>query len=124
MSTDLPGVTTRRASLPARIGLVLAVVLAVLSIITWVPQFSDGPVLAGVVVAVDLTTLVALPFAWRGALRARVVVIVTRVLSALTGLPAFFIPDIPAQAVMMVSAGILLSLVVAVLLLIGPKSAR
>jgi hypothetical protein len=124
MSTAVPDTTARRTSIPARVGLVLAGVLAIGSIVTALPQFADDPVVPTVNIVLSLLSLVAVPFAWRGAVWARVVVVVTCVLSALTGLPAFFFPGVPAEWILAAAAGIVLSLVVAVLLLVGPRSPR
>lgn len=49
--------------------------------------------------ALGLVSLVLVVFAWRGARRAVVPLIVLRVLSALSAVPAFFAGDVPAAAV-------------------------
>ncbi len=112
-----------RPSLAARIGLVLAGVLAAGDIVTSVPQFADDPVIPAAVVLAGIITLAAVPFAWRGAARARLAVVVTRVLSALSAVPAFVVPDVPSGWIAAAVAGIALSLTAVVLVLI-PARAR
>ena len=125
MSDTIPAVTARSSSIPARIGLVLAALLVVVDVFTWIPQYGDGgPVLPTAVLLVAALTVVAIPYAWAGRRWAKIAVSVTRVLSALTGMPVYFIPDIPPQAILMVSIGIGLAVIVAALLFIGPRSAR
>jgi hypothetical protein len=61
--------------------------------------------------ALGLASLVLVVFAWRGARRAVVPLIVLRVLSALSAVPAFFAGDVPGAAV--AAAGIIVVLTVA-----------
>lgn len=61
--------------------------------------------------ALGLVSLVLVGFAWRGARRAVVPLIVLRVLSALSAVPAFFAGDVPAAAV--AAAAIIVVLTVA-----------
>jgi hypothetical protein len=125
MSDTLPASTARGSSVPARIGLVVAALLVVADVFTWIPQYGDGgPVLPTAVLLVAALTLVAIPYAWAGRRWAKITVSVTRVLSSLTGMPVYFIPDIPPQAVLMVSIGIGLAVIVSVLLFVGPRQAR
>jgi hypothetical protein len=124
MSTAVPGTAAHRAPVPARVGLVLAAVLAIGGIVTSVPQFADDPVVPVVNIVLSVLSLAAVPFAWGGAAWARVVVVVTCVLSALTGLPAFFVPGVPAEWIVAAAVGIVLSLIVAVLLFTGSRSQR
>ncbi|MEU6414864.1 hypothetical protein [Microbispora sp. NPDC046933] len=124
MSTPSPGTVSRRASVLTRVGLVLAGVLAIGDIVTSIPQFADDPVVPLAVVVLGLLSLAATPFAWAGATWARNVVIVARVLAALTAVPAFFLPGLPAGWVVAAASGIVLSLVVAVLLLAGTRAVR
>ena len=119
-STTLTARATRTSLLPMRIGLVLGAVLSALQIITGVglwraEGFSVG---AAVLVAVPIVALVAIVFAWRGSFAARLVTIVVCLVPALTGLPVYFISDIPAEAVISVSIGIFWALLVAILLLL------
>ncbi|GAA3594776.1 MULTISPECIES: hypothetical protein [Kribbella] len=70
--------------------------------------------------ALGLVSLVLVVFAWRGARRAVVPLIVLRVLSALSAVPAFFAGDVPAAAV--AAAGIIVVLTVAgIALLLVPS---
>jgi hypothetical protein len=112
------------STLSARIGLVLAGLLAIAQAWTGAAQLPDGLAFPIVIFAVTAVALIAIPFAWRGSLKARVVVVVATVLPALTGLPAFFVADIPATYRLAAATGILLSLVVAVLLFARPRAAR
>jgi hypothetical protein len=59
-----------------------------------------------------LITIVAAILGWRGSRAARLTVIVARVMSAATALPAFFVPDVPAAA--RIVAAIVVVLTVAV----------
>ena len=126
-STTLTARATRTSLLPVRIGLVLGAVLSALQIITGVGLWrAEGfSVSAAVLVAVPIVALVAIVFAWRGSFAARLVTIVACLVPALTGLPVYFISDIPAEAVISVSIGIFWALLVAVLLLLpGRRSAH
>jgi hypothetical protein len=107
---------------PARIGLVLAAVLAVLQLVTYIPMFGEEIVMPAVLTAVNVAALAATVPAWRGAVWARVAVVVATVISALTALPAFFIPGVPVEGRIAASVGILLALGVTVLLL--PRADR
>ena len=117
----LPTVKGMRPSLAARIGLVLAGVLAAGDIITSVPQLADDPVIPFAVILVGVVTLAGVPFAWRGAAWARLTVVVTRVLSALSAVPAFVVPGVPAGWIAAAVAGIALSLTAVVLVLIPAR---
>jgi hypothetical protein len=119
-STSTPAVTTtRKTTIAARVGLVLAGLLSLGDLFNAYSQWSDdaGDAFAYVSLAFGIVTLVLIPFAWRGSSRAGWGVAITRVLSSLLGLPAFFIPGIPAPFVIAAAVGILLSIVSAVLIL-------
>ena len=58
--------------------------------------------------ALGLVSLVLVVFAWRGARRAVVPLIVLRALSALSAVPAFFVGDVPAAA--LAAAGLVVAL--------------
>ena len=100
-------------------GLVIAGLLALGDIAT--PVLSDGehpPIAIGLVcAALGLVTAAALPAAWRrqsrGALTA---IIVTRLLSAVTALPAFVADGVPAAARIAAATGILITAVVVALI--------
>lgn len=111
----------QRSSALTLAGLVLAALLAVGDTMTVVPQLGDGDPLVVFVLACAVLTAAAVPFAWRGSARGRHTVVVTRVLSALTGLPAFFVTGVPAVGVMMAAVGIVLALIVAALVYSGSR---
>ncbi|HET6529932.1 MAG TPA: hypothetical protein VFH03_04850 [Actinoplanes sp.] len=84
-----------------RTGLVIAGLLALGDITT--PFTSDGehpPMVVGIIcAALGLITAVALVPAWRSGSRSAVTaIIVTRLLSAATALPAFFVDGVPGAA--------------------------
>jgi hypothetical protein len=88
-------------STSAKYGLAICVLLGVVDIVSLASLLSDtddGPpvlvTLSGAVLGV--ITLVGARMAWRGGDRRGVVtVIVSRVISALSALPAFFVDDVP-----------------------------
>jgi hypothetical protein len=127
-STTAPAPVRRRSTpVPVRVGLVLGGLLSALQISTGVGLWrAEGlGVDVAILVLVAVVALVAIVLAWRGSFPARVVTVVAVLVPALMGLPAYFIDDIPPGAVLAVSVGILLALVVAVLLLRpGRRSAR
>jgi hypothetical protein len=97
-----------------RTGLVIAALLALGDITT--PFTSDGehpPMVVGVVCAVlGLITAAALVPAWRRGSRGAVTaIIVTRLLSAVTVLPAFFVDGVPGPIVAVAAAGVAITLV-------------
>jgi hypothetical protein len=61
--------------------------------------------------ALGLISLVLVVLAWRGERRAVVPLIVLRVLSAVSALPAFFVSDVPAAA--LIAAGVTVALAAA-----------
>jgi hypothetical protein len=110
-------VTTR-----TRVGLVIAALLAlgdVVSAFFPTPEGEIGPPLPIVLLGglLGIATLAAVVVAWRaggrGALR---IVAGTRVLSAITALPAFFV-DIPAWVKLLVAVVVVLTVVCVVLVL-------
>ena len=113
--------------LPVRVGLVLGGILSALQISTGVGlwQAEGLSVDVAIFVLVAAVALVAIVLAWRGSFPARVVTVAAFLVPAPMGLPAYFVDDIPPGAVLAVSVGILLALVVAVLLLLpGRRSVR
>jgi hypothetical protein len=121
MSTTSTAATTvartgRPLPLAARVGLVIAALLGLADAVSNGAMLADGGIaIAGL--ALGVVTLVAVPFAWRAARPARITVAVSRVLSGLTGLPAFFVDGVPANWVVLAAAGLVLNVVVAVLVL-------
>ena len=71
--------------------------------------------------ALGLVSLVLVGFAWRGARRAVVPLIVLRVLSALSAAPAFFVGDVPAAAVAAAGLAIALTVLGTALLLVPAR---
>ena len=120
MTTTVAGPAARRSTLAIRIGLVLGAVLSALQIYTGISLWmAEGPAPdTAVLTAVPIVALVAIVVAWRGSFPARVVAVAACLVPALMGLPAYFVPDIPPQAVLAASIGILWALLVAVLLLL------
>jgi hypothetical protein len=107
-----------------RIGLVLAAVLGVADLVSAffpTPEGEVGPPLPIVLLGglLGIATLAAVVVAWRsgprGALR---IVAGTRVLSAISALPAFFV-DIPPALKLVVAVGVVLT-VVSVVLVLAP----
>jgi FtsH-binding integral membrane protein len=106
-------------------GLVLAGVLALGDIVT--PIFSDGehpPIAIGIACAVlGLLTVAGIVLARRGSSRGGVVtIIVTRLLSAVTALPAFVVDDVPGAAKAAAAVGLIAT--VACVALIAPRLRR
>jgi hypothetical protein len=111
-----------------KIGLVLAGLLGigdVLSILSPTPDGDEGPPLAVLVLScvLGVVTLAAMVPAWRtGSRTALRVVAGTRILSALTSIPAFFV-DIPA-GLRAVAAVAFAATVVCVVLVLAPANRR
>ena len=127
MST--PSVSTRRPRVGVlRTGLILAGLLGALDIAGGIMQLGGGDVLptavAVLTIAFGVAPLVLVPFAWRGSARAGWTIVAVRILSAMTGLPAFFVPGVPAGAVVAASTGLLLAAMVATLVALGTESRR
>ena len=81
-----------------RIGLVLCAVLAVVDVLSvGAAGADDGPPVAVVAIGfvLGLVTLVGVWLAWRGDERGFMTVVVSRVLSALLGIPGFFVEEAP-----------------------------
>lgn len=122
-------VPNRAPSTRNKIGLVLAVLFGLADLSgPFTPVGADdgqaGPpmpvLVAGAVLG--LVTLVAVVFAWRNASRvAARIVAGTRILSALSALPAFFVTGVPAPVVALVAVSVVLTVVCVVLVLAPPK---
>jgi hypothetical protein len=93
-------------------GLVLGGLLGLFDVVSL--PFGDGEhppfavAVAGAVLGV--ITLVGVVVAWRGSRAGAVTVIVSRLLSGLTAVPAFFAGGVPGEAVGAAAAGVVLTL--------------
>jgi hypothetical protein len=116
MSATTATTVRRRLPVAVRTGLVLAAVTGLADVVFNATMLSDGVTsIAGLVIG--LLTLVAIPFAWRGSRGALIVVVVTRLLSGLSGLPAFFVDGVPAGGIIAAAVGLVLEVIVVILLL-------
>ncbi len=117
--------TVRPVSALGKTGIIIAVLLAVADIITGATQLGADATLplevaVGIIVA-GVVTLVVAPFAWRGARWAAIVVVVVRLLSALSAVPAFFVPGLEPGIVIVAAVGIIVAVVAAALILLGQR---
>lgn len=123
-------VTTPRTTISTlgRIGLVIAGLLALGDIVTGATQLGADATLpievAITVIVAGVATLVLLPFAWRARRWASIAVVVIRVLSALTAVPAFFVPGLEPTLVIVAAAGIVVSVAAAAFILLGSRTVR
>ena len=105
-----------------RAGLVLAALLGLADVVSAffpTPEGEVGPPLPIVVLGglLGVATLAAVAAAWRTGQRGMLrIVAATRVLSAISALPAFFV-DIPAALKLVVAVGVVLTVVCVVLVL-------
>ncbi|MDG4823243.1 hypothetical protein O7635_15410 [Asanoa sp. WMMD1127] len=95
------------------VGLVLAGLLGATDAVGLLTDTGDGPpfviVAAGTVLG--LLTLAGVWFGWRGSRAGIVTVVVTRLLSALTAVPAFFVDDVPGPLVGFAAVGVVVTLI-------------
>jgi hypothetical protein len=108
-----------------RAGLVICAVLGVFDIISLAGMGSeDGPPAAIAILGAVLgvATLYGVWLAWRHQPRGVEIVIVTRVLSALLGLPVFFVDDVPDGVPAVVAVAIVLTIVAVALVWSGRQS--
>jgi hypothetical protein len=93
-------------------GLVLAGLLALGDLTT--PLTTDGehpPMsIALIAAAIGLLTVVGMVLAWRGSRAGIATIIVTRLLSAVTAVPAFFVDDVPGWAIGAAAFGVVVTL--------------
>lgn len=122
--------TTAALSRANRIGLVLAGLLGLFDLVSLLTTPAPGPGEEGppveVLVACTVLgaiTLVGVVWAWRtGSRVAARVVAGSRILSAITSLPAFFVEGVPPAFVGLAAAGVLLTVVAVGLLLSRPRT--
>jgi hypothetical protein len=93
-------------------GLVIAGLLGLAEIVTLPAGNGETPPVEVAVIGavLGLITVAAVVLAWRGSRAAVVAIIVTRLLSAVTALPAFFVDDVPGAAVAAAVIGVVLAL--------------
>jgi hypothetical protein len=94
-------------------GLVIAGLLGLGDIITLLVGNGETPPVevAAIGAALGLITVAALVPAWRGSRGGVIAIVVSRLLSAVTALPAFFVDDVPGAAVAAAAVGIVITLV-------------
>ncbi len=111
-----------------RTGLGLAAALGVLDVITGVQAvagvFFAPPEMGIAMIALGLITVVLVPMAWTGRRWPARAAVAARVLSAMTALPSFFVPGVPAAGTVAASVGILLAAAVALLVAFGMAGSR
>lgn len=98
----------------AKAGLAICALLGVLDIVSLAGiGADDGPPVPIVILGVllGLITLWGVSIAWRGQRKGATIVVVARVISALTALPAFFVDDAPDWAAPVVAVGLLLTVI-------------
>jgi hypothetical protein len=106
-----------------RIGLIVLAVLSVVDLLG--PLLTDGtnpPMsIALIGAAIGLASLALILPAWRGSRRAMWCLVGLRLLSALSAVPAFFISDVPAAAVGVAAAMIVVTLLGVGLVVAGTR---
>jgi hypothetical protein len=100
------------------------IVLGLLSLVELAgPLTTDGQhppmVIALIGAGLGLISIVLVILAWPGRMSAAIAVIVLRLLSALTAVPAFLVPDVPTGAKVAAGVGISLTVVGSALVLAG-----
>ncbi|GLW96045.1 hypothetical protein [Microtetraspora sp. NBRC 16547] len=95
------------------VGLILGGLLGLIDMVGVVLGDGEHPPFALAVAGavLGLITLGGVVLAWRGSRAGAVAVIVTRLLSGLSAVPAFFVDGVPAEAVGAASVGVVLALV-------------
>lgn len=113
--------TGMKRSVIVTVGLVLAGLLGLADIVTL--PFGDGEhpplavAIAGAVLGV--ITLAGVVLAWRGSRGGVVAVVISRLLSALSAVPAFFADGVPGEIKVFAAVGILVTLLVVALVATG-----
>ena len=100
------------------------IVLGLLSLVDLAgPLLTDGQhppmAIALIGAGLGLISIVLVILAWRGRLAAAIALVVLRLLSALTAVPAFLVPDVPTGSMIAAGFGIGLTVVGAALVLAG-----
>jgi hypothetical protein len=118
-------VSRPRTSPAVRTGLVLAVLLALGDVaagITTISGDAVGTSIAVFDVVLAIGTIGSIPAAWRGATWALRTVAATRLLGALTAVPAFFVDDVEPGMVIAAAVTVVVAIVAVVLVL--PRGTR
>ena len=99
-------------------GLVIAGLLGLGDLVTLLATDGETPPMAVALIcaALGLLSVAALVPAWRGSRAAVTTIIVTRLLSAMAALPAFFVDDVPGVAMAAAGTGIVITLAAVALL--------
>jgi hypothetical protein len=99
------------------IGLVLAGILGLSDALGPLTGGGDGPPFAVLLAdsILGVVTVVGVVLGWRGKRPGIIAVIVTRILAALSALPAFFVSGVPGPAVAVAAVGIAATLLAVVL---------
>jgi hypothetical protein len=99
------------------VGLVIAGILGLSDAVGPLTGVGDGPPMAVMIAdaLLGIVTVVGVVFGWRGNRGGIIAVIVSRILSAMSALPAFFVSDVPKPAVVVAAVGITITLVAVVL---------
>ncbi|MEU7693717.1 hypothetical protein OHB01_17410 [Microbispora hainanensis] len=94
-------------------GLVLAGLFGLVDVVSLPLGDGEHPPFAVALLdgVLGLITVVGVVLAWRGSRAAVVAVVVTRLLSGLTAVPAFFVDDVPTPAIATAAVGVVLTLV-------------
>ena len=106
------------------IGLVISAVLGAVDVFSVIGAGADdGPPAAvlGISLVMGVITLVGVSLAWRGRRGGVAAVVASRVLSALLGVPAFFVDEAPEWAPPAVAIGIALTVLALALLYAGRR---
>ena len=120
--------TTRRITpTTTRVGIAICAALALGDIIGGLAQLAPGSFLPTEVAVIALVlgvgTLALVPFAWRGSRWSIWLIAAFRALSAVTALPAFFVPDVPTAGVLAAAGTVVVTVIAIVLLLLrGQRS--
>jgi hypothetical protein len=102
-------------------GLVLSALLGLTDVVSAPMTDGEHPpwVIAIAGGIIGLITLVGVYFGWKGSRAGMATVIVTRLLSALTAVPALFVDDVPAGLRTLAAVGIVVTLVAVALVATG-----